>query len=83
MKLTIRQLRRLIEAGLDTDMRNMAGSCNPIGLSSGFRDKETSMMSAPPGLGDDFEDDDTGEDEMQKRNQLAPRVLDKRGERGR
>ena len=75
MKLTIRRLRRIIrEAGLDSDMRNMAGSFDG-GVSSSHRDRESSLVNAPPGLGDeqhnDEEDDETDEP---TRSQFAARV---------
>ena len=77
MKITLRRLRQIIrEAGLDADMRNMAGSVGVggFGISMPHRDKETSMMNPPPGLGDERSDEDTTEDDAQEKSQPAARV---------
>jgi hypothetical protein len=82
VKLTIRELRRIIrEAGLDSDMRNMAGTCGGEGANSGVRDREA-ILNPPPGLGSPEEQqDDYKEDERQKKNQAGVRVADRTRQR--
>ena len=77
MKLTLGRLRRLIrEFGLDADMRNMAGSCMDLG-GGNARDKESSLLNPPPGLGGPQEDDEDSS-EWQEKSQPGARVADRR-----
>ena len=78
MKITLGQLRRIIhEAGLDSDMRNMAGSFMDFGGSS-FRDRESSVMDPLPGLGDEeHREEERDDDEMQDKSQPGARVADR------
>jgi len=63
MRTTLGNIRRIIEAGLDADMRNMAGSAMDIG---------TSVAHA----NDDADDDDAPE---QEKSQPGARYVDRRG----
>jgi hypothetical protein len=86
MKLTLRRLRQLIrEFGVDDTVRNTAGFFMAGGLSSAHRDRESSLMDPPPGLGSDAEEtDDTEKDgDGEDKSQFAVRVDDKRGGPGR
>lgn len=82
MKLTLRELRRIIrEAGLDSDMRNMAGTAGGEGAHGNFTDKAASLVNGPPGLGgpeDQEEDTFTDDEQQQQKNQFAVRVADRR-----
>ncbi len=72
------RLRQLIrEFGLDTDMRNMAGTAGGVGANVAHRDRE-SIMNPPPGLGDEGPDQDMDPD-MQLKNQPGARVYDRAG----
>jgi hypothetical protein len=78
MRLTLRQLRCLIrEHGLETDMRNMAGTCGGEGANASVRDREA-ILNPPPNLGspEELEDDD---EDFQKKNQTGVRVYDREG----
>ncbi len=79
MKLTIGQLRanirHLLEQGLDSDMRKMAGTFGG-GISSSVSDREA-IMNPVPGLGSPEEQEEPITDEPQKKNQLAARCLDR------
>lgn len=79
MRTTIGKLRRFIlrEFGLDADMRNMAGSMMDLGGSSDHRDLESSVLNAPPGLGDDREREDDNDYGEQTKNQPGVRVADR------
>lgn len=73
------------EAGLDSDMRNMAGTFAG-GISAAQRDKETSLMNPPPGLGSvetDEEKDERDEtsDEWQEKSQIGARFADRHARR--
>lgn len=91
MQLTVRQLRhgiaRLLENGVDTEMRNMAGFFMAGGVDSGSRDREASITNAPPGLGGPEDNEDYDEEEAlanaQKKSQAAVRTLDRAGTTGR
>ena len=76
MKLTVGQLKQIIrEAGLDSDMRNMAGSLSSAAGSIGRSD--TSNLP-PPGLGSPEEQDDDTDGKEQEKQQLGARVADRR-----
>lgn len=85
MKLTLGQLRRLIrEFGVDDTLRNDAGFFMAGGVSSGNRDREASLMGAPPGLGgpeDELKKEKAIKDAEEK-PQAAVRVADRRGTPG-
>lgn len=89
MKTTIGRLRQLIrEAGLDSDMRNMAGSMMDFGADNGHRDRESSVVNGLPGLGDEAEakqaeEDEDKEDGTQEKSQPGARVSDRAGGPGR
>lgn len=74
MKLTLRQLRRLIrEFGLDADMRNMAGSVMDLA----GNDRESSVNLPPPGLGgttQEEEDESNGQEKSQPGARAADRL---------
>jgi len=73
------RLRRLIrEFGLDADMRNMAGSFMDFGADGAHRDRESSLMNPPPGLGG-TEEDDENTDGTQEKSQPGARNADRRG----
>ena len=83
MKTTMGRLRRLIrEAGLDTDLLNMAGTCGGMGANSDHRDREA-IMNPAPDLGNP-EDEENGftDDEWQQKNQPGVRVGDRAGDTG-
>jgi len=60
-------------------MRNMAGSCMDLG-GTGTRDKETSIMNPPPGLGGPQEEEEDT-DEWQEKSQPGARVADRQPRR--
>lgn len=82
MRITVGALRRIIrEAGLDADMRNMAGSCDPSGANANVRDREA-ILNPPPGLGSPEEQEEVkGEDDVQRKSQPGARVADRAGPR--
>lgn len=81
MKLTLGQLKRIIyEAGLDSDMRNMAGSAGTAAGGIGWSD--TSNLP-PPGLGSPEEQDDNEDGKEQEKSQWAARVNTRFGRSGR
>ena len=77
--MTLGELRRLIrEAGLDADMRNMAGTFGG-GISAAITDREA-IMNPPPGLGSPSEEESIEDDgEPQRKNQPGARVHDRAG----
>jgi hypothetical protein len=77
VKLTLRQLRKLLlrEFGLETDMRNMAGTCGGEGANASVTDREA-IMNPPPGLGSPEEQEGV-EDDVQQKNQAGVRVFDR------
>lgn len=87
MKLTIGQLRRgvrrILENGVDTEMRNMSGFFMAGGVSSNVTDREA-ILNAPPQLGDPSEHEDELEDDSnvpQEKSQLAARYADRHAAR--
>ena len=69
----------LREAGLDTDMLNMAGTAGGLGANAHFSDKEP-LLDPLPGLGGgDDDEDDRGHGREQRKSQAGVRVYDTDG----
>jgi hypothetical protein len=81
VKLTVRQLRRLIrEFGVDTENRLSAGLFMAGGVSNQHRDRESTLMNPPPGLGaPEEEETEESEKDVEKKSQFAVRVSDRHG----
>ena len=82
MKITIKELRRIIrEAGLDTDMRNMAGS---IGCGGGSNRTKADVHGVDYKLGDaeHQEKEEELDDYGQEKTQAGIRRDDRAGDTG-
>ncbi len=89
MKIKLGTLRRIIrEAGLDADMRHMAGSVGVggMGVSSPHRDRESTVMDPLGNLGSSGEEQEHEDDLMnfvhgdpEQKNQPGARVYDRAG----
>ena len=66
-----------MEFGVDDTNRNDAGFFMAGGVSAGDRDRESSLMNAPPGMGDDQEKEDDSDYEEQRKSQVGARVADR------
>lgn len=71
------RLGRLLEFGVDDDNRYSAGVFMAGGVDSGHRDRESSIMDPPPGLGDDADKDEDFDEE--RKGQAGARVYDRAG----
>lgn len=78
MRIKLGILRRLIAEEVDRMIRNSAGFCGMGGVSG---NGQGSIESAPPGLGDEGEQEEQEENQYgkeQEKSQFAVRVDDRR-----
>jgi hypothetical protein len=83
MLMTLKELRlrvaRLLEFGVDDTLRNDAGFFMAGGVSNQHRDREASLVNAPPGLGDDQEPEDNDDYTEQEPSQPGARASKRAG----
>ena len=83
MRLTLRELKRavkrLLEFGVDDTLRHEAGLFMAGGVSDQHRDRESSLLNPPPGLGDDWQKEDDDDYTEQEPSQPGARVAKRAG----
>lgn len=78
MKITLGVLRALIREQVERNNRWTAGMFMAGGEHGAHRDKETSLVNPPPGLGTNSEEEKE-KDEQEKPSQWAARVWKRSG----